>query len=136
MAYASIPHVEAKNTARGTFTSNTKPNASQVAQFIDQAAAMMEGAFAQGGYVVPFDVSSCPSYVQTELQNINAYGAAYYVECAAQTSQRREEFEEIWRNALKMMKAGEFVGLDKDTSESVPRSAGTATPIFAMDMIL
>ena len=138
MAYASITHVQNHIPAR-TFTSTSKPTATGVAQFLDEAAGCMDSALTAAGYSVPVPMgtTSVASSVQAELQKINAVGACYMVEAAAPVSSgRREEFQQMWESALKMLEKGELPGLAKDSGSSSPRTNAVATPFFTRDMIL
>lgn len=139
MAYATIFHVQARNPNR-TFSATSKPNVpTQVTLYIDEAAGMMDLALSKGGYSPPIEMGgSTPSTVQQLLEKINADGAAYMVEAAAQSSVRRDEFQQMWEAGLKMLEAGELPSISGGAGQGIPRSAtsGTATPIFTIDMEL
>lgn len=142
MSYATLAHVQAQNSGRPTFTSSTKPSASQVILFLHEAAGMMDAALVRNGYGVPvFALGSIPVDVPTVsqmyLQTANAVGAAYMVEASAQTSDRRERFEQMWQSMLKALETKEVPGLGKDAAQSMPRYAPHgASPYFSRDMEL
>jgi hypothetical protein len=138
MAYATVFHVEAKNAARGVYTANTVPNATQVIQFIEEAAGKIDACLHEAGYSTPISASGTPSSVLLQLQHINAVGAAFMVETSARTSmkEKRDEFEEMWKGACKMIKSGDLPGLDKSAAESHPRGSGNATAMFTATMVL
>lgn len=136
MSYATISHVEARNTARPAFTATSRPNISQVAQYIQETAAEVDAALTDGGYSAPVDMALVPSTVQMRLQYINSVGAAYHAEASAQTSVKREEFQQMWQSALKMLRSGELPGMPKDSAQSLPRTNPVATPFFQRDMEL
>jgi hypothetical protein len=136
MAYASITHVQAHNAGRGAYTSSTKPTASQVVQFIDEAAGEIDIALAAGGYNVPLP-SSVPSSVAAYLQKTNAYGALCFIESSAQVSHNRDDYCSMFKQALKMFERGRLPGLEKDSDVGLPRGDATATPpYFTRDMQL
>lgn len=100
MGYATVFHVEARNTARGTYTDASKPTATQVVQFIDEAAGQLDAWLLNSGYDTPF-----ASYIASQmigssglalLQRWNSIGAALAVEEAAQQSTRVEFFQKMW----------------------------------------
>lgn len=137
MAYATVYHVEAINSARGAFTANTHPSATQCVMFIDQCAGKMDSAMLKGGYAVPIDLSVAASSAQAELQNINAVGAAYMVEASAQVGPKRDEFQSMWISAIKMLEEGNLPGLAQDSDTSLPRfDASYPTAMFHRDMDL
>lgn len=137
MAYASIPHVVAVNAARGGFTATSIPNSTQVVMFIDEAAGMMDSMMTRNKYSVPIDLTSAPSSVCAELQRMNAVGAAYMVECSAQVTSKKDEFQSMWESALKMLEEDELPGIEKTSSTALPRfDDGYPTPMFFRDMDL
>lgn len=137
MAYATVFHVEAINSARGEFTANTHPSATQCVMFLDQCSGKMDSAMLKGGYAVPVDLTVAASSVKAELENINAVGAAYMVEASAQVGPKRDEFQNMWQSALKMLEEGNLPGLAQDSNTSLPRfDAGYPTAMFHRDMDL
>lgn len=135
MAYASITHVQNLNAARGIFDGNSKPNATQVYEFIDQAAGMIDGALTQAGYSVP--IVAAPTAAALILENANAIGGAYFAECSSQTTTKREQFQQMWEAALKMLANTELPGVSKDESQARIRQGPIASPpFFTRDMSL
>lgn len=137
MAYASITHVIAHNSARGTYTANTKPNVTAVTQFIDEAAGAIDFALTQAGYVSPLTGAGVPSSVQVFLQNTNAMGALCSIEKSAQVGHNEEKFCAVFKDNLKTIRTGQLPGVEKDASESLPRQGPVASPpYFTRDMDL
>lgn len=136
MAYCGIEAVEARNPVRGQYTRSTKPNASQVVRFINEIAGEIDMALINAGYAVPVATVGLASSVAVFLESANAAGAAYKVEWAAPTSDRRGEYEDMYQSALKMIGRGELPGLGKDAAASNPRGAPIATSLFQRDMDL
>lgn len=134
--YATPTQVYALNTGR-QFTATSKPNATQVQQFIDQTAAVIDSILAGKSYAVP--VATGATAARLTLEHYNALGAACLVERAAPTSdERRTEACEMWGWAQEMLKSGdiEFPDAAVNTSHDQPRSSLPATPMFTRDMEL
>lgn len=139
MAYCTVAHVEVRNAARGVFSATSKPNASQVVGYVNDAAALMDEAMFDGGYSVPIVACSVPSTTQQWLQYTNSVGAAVMVEESAQVSTKQDEFVKAWNAALKMLKAGGLPGVTPTGAGpgAIPRSSfSIATPYFSRDMNL
>lgn len=135
MAYATLIHVEAKNPQRGVFTPNTKPNASQVAGFIDEAAGIIDTILTYANYDTPVDLTTAATSAKLVLRNANAVGAAYMAEWAAPVSDRRKEYEDMWESAQRMLRTM-TLDLPRNASESLPRMPDSATtPFFSRDMV-
>lgn len=135
MAYATLFHVEGKNPVRGKFSPNSKPTATQVLGFLDEAGGIMDTVLRQANYTVPFDFSSIATSTQFVLQNANAVGAAYMAEWAAPVSDRRKEFEDMWESAQRMLKTMDL-DIPRTPGESQPRGNKNATPpFFTRDMV-
>lgn len=140
MAYASIYHVVAHHPARPTYTATSVPNASYVAMLVDEAGAELDFALVRGGWDSPL-LSSAPSSVKAFFQRANAYGAISMIEPGAQVSHGRNTFYEMWTAAKKMIENGQLPGMERNSAESLPRSArdpGAAAsgPFFDFDMWL
>jgi hypothetical protein len=138
MAYATVFHVEAENTGRGEYTKISHPTASQVIQYLEQRAAVLDGVLRAKGYLTPIATTATGAF-QT-LLNFNVLGAAYDVEKAAKTSDRVKDAQAAWEAALKMLQDG-VIELDapRDTTIALPRSSFSrsgdqATPFFTRDM--
>lgn len=140
MAYASLPHVVARNPQRGDFTPNTKPTASQVCLFIEEAQAEVDTVLLAAGYALPIATDAASS-ARMLLQQAVSAGAAYKAEWAAAVSDRRKEYEDMWQSALRMLKVTQL-DMPKDAGESLPRgprqgfSGATTTAQFTRDMVL
>lgn len=130
MAYCDISHVQAHQQGRGPYTSSTKPTASQVAGFIDEAAAEIDIALTEGGYTLPIPASATTAHGY--LQRLNAMGALCSVETAAQVSSQDDNFCSMYKSGLKRIAAGQRIpGLTKDAGTAMPRQAQpTPSPAF------
>lgn len=100
MGYATVYQVAARNAARGTYGESTKPTATQVVEFIDEAAAQLDAWLLNSGYDAPFASYIGASLIGSAgvllLQRWNAIGAALAVEESAQQSDRVEFFQRMW----------------------------------------
>lgn len=137
MAYCDINHVQAHNAGRGVYTSSTKPTASQVGQFINEAASEIDMALVDGGYALPVPASA--SSAQVYLQKINAMGALCSVEASAQISHNEDSFCSTFKSALKQIaKGAKLPGLEKSGDTSLPRESLSVAspPFFTRDMQL
>lgn len=135
MPYCDITDVVARNPVRGAFTASTKPTASQVGLFIDDAAGIVDSVLVQAGYSTPVVVSQAATSVRFTLRNANAVGAWYFTEWAAPNSDRRSEAEDMWESAKKMLLKVEL-DLPKNAATELPRQGSIATPYFSRDMCL
>lgn len=130
MAYAEIADVQELNTGRPTYGATTKPTASQVADFLEQTAAELDGIMRAKGYLLP--VPSTAISALKWLEGANAAGGWYKVELGAQASDRREEAERLWRSMKRSLRDGEIdLELDVDPEQQVRFSA--PEPIFSLD---
>lgn len=136
MAYATLMHVEAHNPQRGPYTPATKPSATQVTQFLQESAGVIDMILSKSGYDTP--VTGAPTSTQLVLQDANAVGAWYKAEWAAPASDRRKEAEDMWQSAQSMLKTARLPGLDRNESLSLPRGAvsNASPPYFTRDMVL
>lgn len=130
MAYCDITHVQAHNAGRGVYSAQSKPTASQVMMFIDEASSEIDMALVEGGYSAPVIASA--STARIYLQKVNALGALCSVESSAQVSHNDADFCSTYRSALKMIAKGSLIpGLAKDGQTALPRqSVSVATPPF------
>jgi hypothetical protein len=135
MAYASVTHVVAHHPARRTYTASTVPNLTEVAMYLDEAAADLDFSLAKAGYDSPLS-SSVASAVKAYFQKANAMGALCMLESGAQQSHNRDDFCAMFREAKKMIEAGQIPGLDKNDDESLPRYSAGTPPYFTRDMEL
>jgi hypothetical protein len=133
MAYATVAHVREQNFGR-EITGNTEPSATQVVDYLEHRAGILDSILGANGYEVPIPTGATSAFLT--IQRFNALGAAYDVEMAARTSDRRDETKAMWESALKMLQDG-VIELDapRDTETSLPRSSfdGSATPFFTRD---
>lgn len=138
MAYATISHVTARNPER-TYGVNSKPTTTQVAEFLDETAGIIDSILLEVGYALPVlpPASGGASSAWLVLQDANAVGGWYKAEWAAQASDKRSEAEDMWQTAQKMLRTVQLA-LGKDAAESLPRGGSTecATPFFTRCMIL
>lgn len=135
--YASILHVANLNAARGTYNANTKPSASAVHEFLLEIAGEVDAKLRARGYSLPVAEDAATS-ARKLLQSVNALGAAWRVELAAETRDEAPFYKELYEDALKMIELSEF-DLSMDTGgSSGPRSNfGSELPqFFTATMVL
>lgn len=132
MGYATITDVEQLNTARRIGTSS-HPNASQVVDWIEQTAGVLDGILRQSGYGLPIPASATQTLKL--LEHYNALGAAAMVEQGAPTSDRRDEAVKLWDEAQKMLG---LIVLDAPRDEDISsiRVPAVATAMFSREMTL
>jgi hypothetical protein len=134
MGYATVTDVQQLNTAR-TFTATSKPTATQVIDWLEQTAGVIDGILHGQGYTLP--VPTTATGVLKQLEHYNALGAAAFVEQGAPSSDRRKEAMDLWKQAQKMLRDGNLeLDTPEDSSLSLPRGPRTATPYFTLDMAL
>lgn len=137
MAYCNITHVEARNVGRGPYSTTTKPTASQVSLYICDAAADIDFALSQGGYNAPIGTVGTPTATWNALRSINSLGASFYIENAAQTSDRRDGMAKAWEAALEMLRSTRLPGMEKESDLSLPRyKPSCGSPLLSIDMSL
>lgn len=133
--YASVLHVAQLNAARGTYNDGTKPNATAVNEFLEEIAGELDAKLLKNGYSLPVATDAATS-VRKLLQSVNALGAAWRVEAAAEVRDEAPFYKEMYDSAVAMMCDVEL-DLPKDAGSSSPRSGFSATdPIFTLDMDL
>lgn len=136
MAYATVFHVAGLNPAR-PITGTSLPSATNVVQYIDECAGVIDAKLSGIGYVTPISPTAAPSSALMLLQQVNAVGAAYMVESSAQTSAKLDQFKKMWDEALLMLATSSLPGVDKLGASGVPRqSIPAASAFFSMDMEL
>lgn len=136
MGYATVADVEQLNTAR-TFTGSSKPSTTQVVDWLEQTAGVLDGILKEKGYSLP--IATTATGALKTLEHYNAIGAAAFVEQGAPTADRRKEAMDLWLNAQKMLKDGAIeLGASQDEALSSPRSSFpcSPTPFFSRDMEL
>lgn len=133
-AYAEVADVSELNTAR-TFTASSNPDITQVSDWLDQTAGVLDGILRESGYALPIPATATQTLKL--LEHYNALGAAAMVEQGAPTSDRRKEALALWEEAQKMLREGTIV-LDapRDDDISSIRAPAYATPMFTRDMAL
>lgn len=120
MAYASIAQVQARNTARPTYSATTHPTASQVSEYLDEAAALIDNALSNAGYVAPVDPTGVSTSGVLLLSAWNSIGAAYLVEAGSQASDRRSDFKAMWDECLAAIANGNLP-FPLQTAKALPR---------------
>lgn len=135
MAYASIPDVQAL-AAKRTFTATSVPSASQVAKFLDIAAAELDSILSADGYSLP--VPTTASIALLALNSLNALGAWAQVEKSAQVSDQVDRAQKLWDDARTEFKSGgvSLYDLPRLGGENFARAQFAATPFFTRDMAL
>lgn len=134
MAYATVSDVQQQNVVR-TISATSRPNASQVIDWLEQTAAVLDGLLRESGYSLP--VPTTATQVLKLLEHYNALGAAALVERGAPTSDRRKEAQELWEGAQKMLR-DDLLNLDapRDEATRTIRAPAYATPMFTRDQEL
>lgn len=137
MPYATVYQVAARNAARGTYTANTIPTASQVVEFLVESAAQVDAWLYNGGYAAPFDAAIASGAIGTTgqvlLQRWNIIGAALMVEQSAQQPMELDQFQKLW-DEVKAATTNHDLPLPLTAGKSFPRglgvpgSLGAATP--------
>lgn len=132
MAYASSIDVAQMNTAR-TLSTSSHPDLTQVGDWLEQTAGVLDGILREKGYVLPIPTSATAAL--RTLEHYNALGAAAMVEQSAPTSDRRKEAEALWENAQKMLR-DDIILLDapKDNVTHTIRAPAAPTPFFTREM--
>lgn len=132
-AYAQASHVHARNFGRPMFTASSNPAIADVERYLEHRAGVIDAVLHDAGYSVPVSASYVSAY--NTLAGFNAIGAAYDVENAAKTSDRRKDFLGQWKWALEMLREG-TIELDapRDVTQNSPRSSLPATPMFSREM--
>ncbi|MCA1572770.1 MAG: hypothetical protein LC798_21250 [Chloroflexi bacterium] len=126
-AYANVDDV-LRYTQGRTFTASSKPNVSDVQDFLAFTAAEIDGILRAGGYALPVTATSALS----ALADGNALGAACRVETAAPVG-REGQVCRLWQSFKKMLREGEIeLDASRDGSQSSPRSnaINQATAMF------
>lgn len=129
-SYATLDAAAAAAPGR-TFTASSKPSASQVAMFLEQTSAELDGILRARGYQVPVATTATSAWAL--LADYNARGAAAMVAQAAPGQDGKlNNALALWETAKKMLSDG-TVSLDapSDTVRGLPRHAGIATAVFS-----
>lgn len=132
MAYASLPDVQARNTIRGEFGVRTRPTATQVAEYLEDTAVILDGILRARGYQVP--VPSTATTALRWLRQANAAGAHARVENAGSEQDSLDESAEAaWRAATNMLRKGEIeLDAPRDTATTRSRSSRATLPATRM----
>jgi hypothetical protein len=135
MAYASLPDVSAL-AAKRAFGATSIPSASQVAVFLDFAAADLDSILVADGYALP--VPTTASMALLALKRLNAIGAWVQVEQSAQVSNDADRALKTWSAARTEFIAGgvSLSDLPRLGGQNFARSQSAATPFFTRDMAL
>lgn len=132
MSYTTTDRVAARSPGR-TFTATSKPSATQVAYFIEDTAAQLNGIVAERGYSVPVPTTATVSFAL--LRDYNTTGAHCLVEKAAPTG-RDSDLKDAcaaWEAAKKALASGTVDLPDAsaiDVAGGSMRSGGQATAVF------
>lgn len=138
MAYATVAHVAALNSAR-TFTANTQPSVEDCLLFLEDVKVEIDGVLRGHGYELP--IATTATDALRLLQSYNAKGAWALCERAAPASPHRESAQKEWNENLSALKTGK-VELDapRTSGEGGERAvrfkAAEATSLFYRDMEL
>lgn len=133
--YAGIEDVRSHLSFVPTFTATGRPNATQVSQFLADAANDLDVALQLADYSLPIATSA--TMAQDTLRTWNAIGAAYYTALAmpqGSDSKHAKDLGDRWTVLLKAVQEGDTVlPLDLDTSRALPRHGGTPSSRFSTD---
>lgn len=109
MAYATIQDVQARDPTF-TFTATSTPNASQVARFIEDTAAELDGILAARDFTVPVPSTATQAFIM--LRGYNALGADALVQEAAPTSRKGDLARKLWEDCKKALRDGQITLAD------------------------
>lgn len=112
MGYASIQNVQARDPTL-VFTATSTPNASQVAQFIEDTAAELDGILAARDFSVPVPTTATQAFAL--LRSYNALGANALVQEASPTSRSRDQARALWEDCKKALRAGDITLSDAES---------------------
>lgn len=130
--YATLEQVRALNTGR-TIGATSKPSATQVQNFLSNAAAIIDAKLRSEGYALPVPTGATSAL--EVLEYANAAGGHYFTEEAAPTSEKLKSAKEMWESALKMLSSVELP-TDQDPEQTLARFPSAATPYFTRDLEL
>lgn len=134
MPYATVADVQQQAVNR-PINASSRPSETQVVDWLNQTAGVLDGILREQGYVLPVPTSATEAL--TTLEHYNAIGAAAFVEHAAPSSDRRKEAMALWEHAQKMLKCGDIdIGAPKDDAVHSVRSSPAGTPMFSREMEL
>ena len=133
MPYADLADVSALALGR-TFTGSSRPNASQVADYLDKTAIEIDAILRGQGYGIP--IATTATAALKLLEHGNALGAAAMVEAAAPNPHTSEGYaRSLWEDFKKGLKTGGLeLDADKDVAQSAPRHGGAASSVFSLCM--
>lgn len=141
MGYCEISDVEQLSTGRKSFAADTKPTASQVVDYIEQTAGILDGILRGRQYQLP--VPTTATSALKVLESFNAYGAACMVEQSAPVQRPTDRGRSdagvcaMWKSAQAMLKSGDLeLELEVNVSTGSPRGGPVASPFFSRDMQL
>lgn len=125
MPYAQLPDVEARNTLRlkrGGFSPTSSPTADQVAQYLEDTAAVLDGLLLGRGYALPIPAEATSAL--RWLRQANAAGAHARIENAASEQDSLDESAEAaWKSACDMLRKGEIeLDVPRDVTTTHSRS--------------
>lgn len=134
--YASVGNVETYVPARGQFTGNTKPSASQVLDLLRDATVDVEQALIAGGYALPVATSATQAHRLVAAACAKCAAAAVEETAPTADKEKRRLARKMCDEAKAMIAAGNLPGLDPDSAETNPRGPCTGTAYFTRDMEL
>ncbi len=135
VGYCTLRDVQNANPVR-TIGTSTRPNIDNVNSYIEYARGVIDSILYGRGFSRIASVGALPTAVQVMLRDANAVGAAYKTEWAAPTSDKREEYEDMWQTAQKMIATAELQ-IPQDVKQTRPRGPKPSpTPFFRRDMTL
>lgn len=137
MAYATVSHVQAL-AAPLVFTASSQPTTDQVAGFLTQTAAVLDGILTAKAYSLPIATTATAALEALELYNAQGAGALALRSNPNSPKDRRDAADKAWELAQKMLKDGtvELPGLARDTGQSRVRIGSNPTAMFTRNMAL
>ena len=135
MAYATLSHVQELTVGRPTYTGSSRPNTSQVVDYLDGKAAEIDAILRGRGYSLP--VATTATAALKLLEHGNALGAAAMVEAAAPNPHTSAEYaRKLWEDFKKTLQNGTLeLDAAKDTEQANPRHGNTtSTSVFSSCM--
>lgn len=131
MGYASISHVQALNAIR-TFTPSSRPSVDQVAGYLDETAAVLDGILKGRGFQLP--VPTTATSALKLLEHYNALGAHALAENSAESAPGKDAAAKAWADAQKMLRDGivEPSDLPREVGANSARVVAPATRMFRL----
>lgn len=135
MPYATLSHVQELTVGRPTYTATSRPNVTQVADYLETTSVEIDAILRGQGYSVP--IATTATSALKLMQQGNALGAAAMVEAAAPNPHTSAEYaRKLWDDFKTGLLGGHLeLDADKDTAQANPRHGNTtSTSVFSSCM--